>query len=207
MHRYLEAVEQQGIYVTLAGRQVWIDRARLGLHLQLSRLEEVDAPTIRRYMALCGVDLAGATGTEILRAFVELRILNSWQWSLPFMGDRPGETKAEPYDYPDRVWAWWIHKLASRYGWSRDEIFGLWPEEAACYLQEIFVAEFNETEQQRSLSEVSYHYDKAAKVSRFVPMAKPGWMTPKIDPKPVRVRKSILPVGMIIKLDETDTVH
>jgi hypothetical protein len=205
---YLDAVDPgQCIDVRLAGVPRRIYRARLGLHLRLSRLaqdfdEEPDAGAIHAYLEACGLPDEG-TGVERLAAYVALRLLNEWQWDLPWM-TQPGDPEHKPpaYEYEDRTWAWWLHKLASRYGWSRDQIFDLYPEEAACYLQEIFVAEFDETDQQRSLSELAYKYDKGAQTSRFVPTPRPGWMVGMEAPKTRKVHRRAVPVGNVISLDD-----
>lgn len=211
MDGYLDAVNPaQHTDVWLGGAVHRVERARLGLHLRLAQLAlrfdqangvEEKVGAVRDYLALCGLEAQGI-GVEQLVAYAELRLLNGWQWDLPFMRRPGGDGKPPPYDYPDRNWAWWIHKLASRYGWTRDQIFELWPEEAACYLQEIFVSEFDEAEERRSLSEVSYRYDKATKKSRFIPLPRPGWMVGSKPPGKVRIPRSWLPVGEVIKLDE-----
>jgi hypothetical protein len=94
--------------------------------------------------------------------------------------------------------------LASRYGWSRDEIFNLWPEEAAAYIQEIMVSEYYEREDQRALSEISYKYDKATKTSQFISTPVYGWMIDDSPPAPVRISVRMLPVGNIIKMEDDE---
>ena len=209
MDRYLDAVREQGL--SLFGQ--WIPRARFGLHLQLARLHHEfeqagganeTAYVIREYLTLCNLDLSG---TRALYAFTCLLALNSWQWQLPFMTGPKEEAKPLPYEYGDRTWAWYVHKLASRYGWTRDYIFSLWPEEVACYLQEIFVSEFNEYEDQYRLSELAYTYDKASKQSRYQPIAKPYWMAPPIQPPSVRIHRSFLPAGVGIRGDGSETTY
>ncbi len=206
---FLDAVDPgQHVDVILAGVSHRVGRARFGLHLRLSRLiEAFDASDdaghlaglIREYLTLCGLEPEGS-GVELLTAYAVLRSLNAWQWELPFMRDRVEATKAIPYDYPDRTWAWWIHRLASRYGWTRDLIFDLWPEEAACYLQEIFVSEFDEAEERRSLSELAYKYDKGSKTSRYMPLPRPNWMAGREPPTRRRVRRDMVPMGVVIDL-------
>lgn len=207
---FLDAIDPgQHTDVILARVRHRVSRARLGLHLRLSKQAQAFdasndagelASSIREYLRLCGLEPQG-TGGELLMAYASLRLLNGWQWELPFMRDLVEPTsQASPYEYPDRTWAWWIHRLASRYGWTRDEIFALWPEEAACYLQEIFVSEFDEAEERRSLSELAYRYDKGSKKSRFIPLPRPGWMAGKEAPKPRRVRRAMVPMGVVIDL-------
>lgn len=205
---YLDAIDPgQCIDVVLAGVNRRVYRAKLGLHLRLSRLaqkfdEDPTAGAVWDYLSACGLPDEG-TGVDRLAAYVALRLLNEWQWDLPWM-KAPGDPAHKPpaYEYDDRTWAWWLHKLASRYGWSRDQIFNLYPEEAACYLQEIFVAEFDEADERRSLSELAYKYDKGSKISRFVPTPRPGWMVGMEAPKTRKVHRRAVPMGNIISLDD-----
>ncbi len=216
MENYLEAITpEQGCYVILCGESAWIPRARFGHHLRLSQLEQsfddsddpqVMADIIRAYVSMCGVEAEGnkASVNELMLAFARLRELNAWQWQLPFMVGGGTSEKRPPYDYDGRYWAWWIHKLASRYGWSRDQIFDLWPEEAGAYLQEILVSEIDEAENQRALSEVSYKYDKQTRKSHFIPMPKPAWMISEQaagkEPKKVKIPRGLLPLGNVIDI-------
>lgn len=207
MNGFFEALEEQTVTITLAGQEVTIPRARLGLHLRLGRLSDAfeDAPgpaemaeAIQGYFEALGLDIGKVRPVEILRAFIELRALNGWQMSLAFMKDMgaPAQTP-EPYDYPDRNWAWIIHKLASRYGWTREEIFNLYPEEAAVYLQEILISEHFEEEARYRLSELAYSYDTSTGRSHYRPMDKPPWMYSQELPKPVKILKSMLPFGVV----------
>jgi hypothetical protein len=205
MNGFFEALEAQSVTITLAGQEVTVSRARLGLHLRLGRLSDAfeAAPgspemtqAIQGYFEASGLDISQARPVEILRAFIALRALNRWQWLLAFMKDAGPKGEPEPYDYEGRNWAWIVHKLASRYGWTREETFNLWPEEAAAYLQEILISEHAESEERYRLSELAYQYDKVTKTSRYVPYQKPGWMVSTELPKPVRILRAMLPFGV-----------
>lgn len=204
---YLDIVSpNQGVEVF----SQWIPRARLGLHLRLSRLlEKIDfedsqktIEAVREYLTGAGVNIQPLTGLEQLRALVILSDLNRLQTRLSYLewaGDP--DSKEPPYTYPSRAWALWVHKLASRYGWARDDIFNLWPEEAAVYIQEIILAEYDEADERRALSEMAYRYDKGSNKSKFIPLPRPGWMIDKAElPKKIRTRKDMLPIGNVIKL-------
>lgn len=200
----------------------WIPRARLGLHLRLSKiLERVDyenvgetVKAIQEYLELAGADVAGLTGFAQLRALLVLGDLNKLQALLPFLQwTGPEDSKEPPYTYPSRAWALWVHKIASRYGWGRNEILNLWPEEIAIYIQEIILSQYDEAEERRALSQMAYSYDKATNKSKFIPLPRPGWMVDKKEPpKKVRMRKDMLPVGNIINLtnlteDDFENIH
>lgn len=200
----------------------YIPRARLGLHLRLAELSDninqaLDAGNaseaarlMSAYFDLVGLDTAGANGVQALWAYLKLAALNQLQALLPFQKWEGPPHESRPYDYAGRVWAWWIHKLATRYGWSRDEIFGLWPEEAAAYLQEILISEYDEADDARSLTELGYSYDKVTKKATFRPVPRPGWMIDRPEKK-VRIRKDMIPIGVVIDLSELrpedTTVH
>lgn len=199
----------------------WIPRARLGLHLRLSRvLERITyedmgetMAAITEYLDLAGADVAGLTGFEQLRALLILTELNRLQTLLPFLEQQgPEDNKEPPYTYPSRAWALWIHKLASRYSWSRDDIFNLWPEEAAVYIQEIILSEYDEADEQRALSQMSYSYDKATNISKFIPLPRPGWMLDKKEPvKKMRIRRDMLPMSdeiiNLTTMSDDDIIH
>lgn len=205
MNGYLDAISDQYITIRLGGRDLVIPRARLGLHIRLSKLvdEFEQAPgcseiaqAIHRYFEALGLDISAAHPVEVLASFAILKQANAWQWSLAFMQEPGAKDKPEAYDYPDRNWSWVVHKLASRYGWTRHYIMDLWPEEAGAYLQEILVSEMHEAEERHSLSELAYKYDSVSKTSRYVPIPRPSWMLPKLEFKPVKMLRSMLPYGV-----------
>jgi hypothetical protein len=69
-----------------------------------------------------------------------------------------------------------------------------------CYLQEIMVAEYNESDERRALSQMAYSYDKVSKKSRFHPLPRPSWMVSLVPAKPRRVHRDMLPMGVVIDL-------
>ena len=205
----------------------WVPRARLGLHLRLAALagevtqalagKDAGQATdkINDYLSLVGLSPDEAIGTQQLLAYLSLVNLNTIKTTFAFQkwqGDP--DYKPPPYQYPGRAWAWWVHKLASRYGWTRDYILDcLWPEEAAAYIQEILVSEYDEADEARSMSRVGYHYDEQTNKSKFVPLPRPAWMREEDKPKALRrVRRDMLPVGNVINLtyitdEDFETIH
>ncbi len=193
----------------------WIPRARFGFHLQLNadaqKIEEAfmvgdskrASKYINAYFLSVGLNTQKQSGVDMLLAYYQLVDLNQLQTTFAFQKWQ-GLEKQKPvaYHYTGRYIAWWIHKLALHYGWSRDEIFNLWPEEASAYLQEILVHEMDEFERQRSLTEISYKYDKASKKSRFIPTPKPSWMVGIQKKKTFKIRRDLLPMGKIIEIDK-----
>lgn len=204
--------------VRLGGKWIDVERARLGTYLKLASTLKVfdDAPgyaeiaeAIRDYFGVLGLDLTNATGLEILTAYYQLRRLNQWTFQPPFMRQpEPEHEKPLPWDYEGRSEIYWVHKLAWAYGWTKEAILSLWPEEAACYLQEILVTEIHEAEERYSLSELAYRYDKASNSSHYVEYSKPAWMITTPDkPKSVRMLRSMLPQGPVMDLETGQTIY
>lgn len=217
MNGYFGAISEQSVTIRLGGQNLTIPRANLGLHLRLARIvtdfeqaagyAEI-AQAIRRYFEVVGLDIDGAYPVEVLASFLILKQVNAWQFAFAFMQEPRAKDEAIlTYDYPERNWAWTVHKLASRYGWTRHYVMSLYPEEVASYLQEILVSEASEAEERHSLSELAYHYDKVSKTSRYVPLSRPAWMLPKVEIKPVRTLRSMLPFGPIHDLETGETIQ
>jgi hypothetical protein len=216
MDDFLAAVDtRQGVKIIISGESVFVARCRLLGHLHLSEIEikikNTSQPIlisalIIEYLAMAGLvdeQIKDASTYELLEAFFVLCQLNAWQWLLPWLSQsETSPSQPEFYDYSGRRWAVWVHRLASRYGWSRDKIFNLWPEEAAAYIQEIMVSEYYEREDTRALSEISYKYDKVTKMSQFIPTPVYSWMIDNRPPVPVRMPVKVLPVGNIIKMED-----
>lgn len=217
MSGYLTAISPQTATITLGGEPFTVERAPLGLYLLLAREADAADDALRcgdaveaarcvcAYLSLAGLGerLGAATGVELFHAYLALTSLNATLFLLPFMQDfKPGrKVPGVPYDYPDRGFALWVHKLATRYGWSRHYIMNqLSPEEVMCYLQEIMVAEYYEREEARMLSEMAWKYDKGSKTMRYRPIPMPAWMAGKGERKTVRIHRDYLPKGEVIDL-------
>jgi len=164
---------------------------------------------LNAYFSIAKFDTNDLSGFQILSAYCQLLELNQLQGLFAFQKATSEEHEPEPYAYEGRFIVWWIHKLSSRYSWTRKEIFNLWPEEASAYLQEILLSEIDELEQQRSLSELAYKYDKHSKKSRFIPTPKPNWMVDNGKSRTIKMRRDMMPMGEIISLDELakKTIH
>jgi len=222
---YLDAADdRQAGQISLAGQTIIVPRARLGLHLQLGRRaiefdDAAQAGNVAGLLAACaryltaalqgdGTEvllLSEATGPELLGAYAGLRRLNAWRANPAWLDPKrnpitPGAKP--PYHYEGRFWATWVHEIASRYGWSREQIFQLWPEEAAYYLQEIQLSLYHEREDERALSKVSYRYNKSTKTSSFVPSPKAPWMVNPDKPEARPVNPKYLPVGLVIPTED-----
>lgn len=231
---YLESVfaTDEKTVVVVGGKDQVVRRGDFGVHLRLgvieSRINSAEtaherAAAIIDYLVAAGVqDMRGSSdisGMEAISAYVELRELNRMRGELPFMmmGGGGATYDPPPYDYPSRGWALWVHRLASRYHWTRHYIFSLPPEEVACYIQEVMLADLDDIETIRSLSELSYTYDKVSGKSRFIPTPRPAWMVNgnskngniNRKPRPVPV---VMPVGNVVDIsgmgliNEHDTI-
>jgi len=215
---FYEAIKPRSAEITIAGESHVIERARLGRFFRLGELyRKYQEAVIERksYAVDCLFDylfLASdiPKGTwesisplELASAFLRLVELNNAQMSLPIFSDST-EREKKIYDYNGRFVATWVTRLARMYGWSADHILeSLLPEEAACYLQEAAIQEFDEREFIYRLSDVAYRYDKTSKTSRYVPLRRPGWM---LEPKEaeveaIKIPRKFIPTGVVIDLE------
>ena len=110
------------------------------------------------------------------------------------------ETKI-PWDYPERDWYYWVHLLASHYGWSIAHISEMDIDDALALLQEIEVEEQMQKEWEYQLSEIAYPYDSNSKASIFKPMDRPFWMRKEAKAQKRKMLKKFMPNGYIIKVN------
>lgn len=226
MTDYLDLIrEDQQVEIKTRRGPVTIARARLGTHLQLARVFDRMSEAIRdgnveeasrqllRYVDLCGLQPEGLGAVGLLDAFLQLVGLNQVRHVFPFMLPTGGESERPPYHYGGRVFATWVHRLASAYGWTRQEIMGLWPEEVGAYLQELEVQRYEDMDERRSLTELGYHYDEHTKKSRFIPVVRPAWMVEGDNAQsrraPSRVPRRLVPQGLVVDLSgmEEERLH
>jgi hypothetical protein len=211
---FLEAISKRSVSILLNGEGLEVRRANLGLHYRLSVVldqwqearrnhhhKQASELTIGYIALATGLDtdtVRQASVSEILFAYTVLVSLNRAMDALPFMLIE--KSKAEyGYEYQHRGLANWVAEIAARYGWTADYILDeLSPEEAACYLQEAIIQEYDDKEFMYKLSEVAYKMEgkgKSAK-SRYIPFPKPSWMAQKA-PK-LLIRKTWYPQGNVI---------
>lgn len=122
------------------------------------------------------------------------------------------DEKEISWDYPGRTFYLWANMLARAYGWTLDYIAELDFDAAIALMQEILVDQQTEKEWQWMLSEIAYPYNPTKKVSEFKALPRPSWMSEKriVAPvKNVKILKSMLPVGAVVKMDGTleNVVH
>ncbi len=211
----------RNVTISLGGQDYEIHRARLGKYLLLQEaLAAIKAAgeaaakggggkaVIEGLTAYFGVyipdltrqQVASYSWVEIFSALIDVSILNRLDFEfavLKPLGGKKGDLP-EPWEYPQRMRYHWIHLLANRYHWTREEIENIWPDDAYAYLQEIIASDQYEKEFAHSLSDVAYSYDQATKKSKYQPLARPPWMILR-DPKQVitRLPRMLMPIGLV----------
>jgi len=215
---FYEAIEPRSTEITLAGELHIIERARLGRFFRLGELyrkyqEALNKRSIRSveylldYLALSSDISRGewenCSPLEFADGFLHLAELNNVRINLPIFSESQ-ERKEKIYEYKGRFIATWVSRLARMYGWSPEQILNLFPEEAACYIQEAEIQDFNEKEFIYRLSEMAYQYDKGTKTSRYIPLKKPGWMFEEKEKEveKIRIPAKFIPQGVVIDLEE-----
>ena len=217
---FYEAIKPRSTEITLAGEPRIIERARLGRFFRLGELyRKYQGALVKRSPLAIGhlldylvvsssiprKEWENCSPLEFADAFLRLIELNNIKIDLPiFSGSQKREEKI--YEYTGRFIATWIARLARMYGWTSEYILeNLFPEEAACYLQESRIQEFNEQEFIYGLSEVAYRYDKITKTSRYIPLKKPGWMLApkeKVDEEAIKIPRKYIPQGVVVDVEK-----
>jgi hypothetical protein len=107
-----------------------------------------------------------------------------------------------PWEYEGRTWYYWLHMFSSAYGWDENRISTLDIDTAIGLLQEILITEQLDHEWQWGLTELAYPYSETTKKSHFQALPRPEWMK-KIIPRVTKIRKSFMPLGVIIGDQDT----
>lgn len=206
------------VKIALGGREWEITRARLGGFIRLQREREgfykakdtgdnrAITGALHAFLSVALSDLTleefyNAPWWEIFIAYIKIEKLNILPYRDDFailqfsmVGGRP-----VPWDNPLRSDILWVHLIASRYNWSKEEIEHLWPEDAIAFVQEILSDQQQENEFIHQLSEVAYEYNKSTKKSHYKPLQRPMWMTARRKKDIItKIRRDMLPVGNVV---------
>jgi hypothetical protein len=212
--KYLTLAES--VRIRIGKREVQVERARLGQYLLLGELHrdvgeaiergepEGIVSSLRSYLeAACLCHIAENLRLQDLTDACEpLWRMNAFRESLAFMRPDP---KAKPdqwevgYEYRDRHATLWIDTIASDYHWDEATILNLWPEQAACYYQEILLRQA-----QRQEWEYIIHGLGVGKGGTYKPLPKPKWMGARPKDQIMRIPKSMLPQGLIIRAGDVE---
>ncbi len=206
----------RSVNISLGGQEYTVHRARLGTYLLLQEAlvdlrsagKSGDNGSITRsllaYLQVCipSVDIGifhQLSWLEIVTTIAEIEALNAVGVDFAVLRDF-GErgSKPVPWEYSKRTRYLWVHLLASAYHWTREAIENLWPPEAIAFMQEIFAEDQYEREFLHSISEVAYQYDQATKKNKFVPLARPAWMTLREKHPTTRLIKELIPMGVVV---------
>lgn len=106
------------------------------------------------------------------------------------------------FDYEEREWFVILNTFCKNYGWTIREVEEMDVDDAFPLLQEIRLQSQFEKEFIYSLSEIAYPYDENRKLHIFKPLERPEWMKEVVKvlpPKKTKIRKDMLPVGLIIR--------
>lgn len=139
--------------------------------------------------------------TTMYRLVVEV---NSPKIKLPILVEAKKEAEKLPWDYDGREWYFWVHSLASVYGWDLSDIEKLDIDTALALYQEIEVEKQFQREWEWSTTELAYPYNSNTKKSEYKKLDRPNWMLPSSNPAAVpkiKVRKDMMPVGLILDVE------
>lgn len=138
---------------------------------------------------------------EIAQAYLDISLLNQVEIELPILDSRDGKSQSNPWDYPGRGWYVWLNMFAKAYSWQAEYIAKLEVEDAFALFQELETDRQLQREWEWQLTEIAYPYNANSKKNEFHTLPRPSFMRLKAGPpKPVRIRRDLLPVGNVIDL-------
>ena len=151
---------------------------------------------------------------EIAYAYAKATVTNRPTINLPMImySEKKSDVLEKKYnwEYFGRTWYFFLHSLSSAYGWSIETVENLDVDDALALIQEILIDEQMDKEFQYSLSEIAYPYDDARKLNVFRPMERPLWMREVVKvlaPKKIKIRKDMMPMGLVIGSPKDDIEH
>lgn len=201
------------VTLTLGGREYSFTRARLGAFLLLAHYFDAIlkagkdggnggiADALYSYLSqafdLSREEFEGATWMEVAIAYDAVRRTNALPDadSLALVRNAHGGRPAR-WTYPLREIIVWIDMLGRAYHWTRDDILGLFPEEAIALAQEIEARDYAERRFQHALSQVAYRLQGKKYV--YEPLPEPYWMVMGLEPHKTLIDRRTLPQGNVI---------
>lgn len=143
--------------------------------------------------------------TEVVELFSLVAQENSPKIKFPILLESKNNKEKLPWEYRGRVWYFWLNLFARAYGWNGDIVSKLDIDTAIGLFQEIQIDNQLDREFHWGLSEISYPYNSSTKKSEYRPMERPDWMKPVVqEPKRVKIRRDMMPVGNVLNLDEEE---
>lgn len=201
--------------VQMGGRELNLTRARLGPFVRMGAAEKARraavtvqdtgaiADAIFAYLnAAVGLD----RGTFETSTWIEIITVYSAALHLNRIPDAerlavlntPASGRRPRWDYEGRDIVEWVDLFARAYGWSREYVCDLYPEEAVALSQEIMAHDYREHGFLHSLSEVNYAVERSGR-RRYLPLDPPFWMAAAhIGPKKTKLRRDMIPIGNVI---------
>jgi hypothetical protein len=199
LRQWLELEEQNKKIIDFMKGKSMLD-ASAAICSYLSIYTKIDIDTLKTYFWL-----------DIADAYISILLACIPKISFPLLHGKTENQSPISWDYEGRTWYLWSHLIASKYGWTLDNIENLYFEDAIALIQEILIDDQLQKEWDWSLSEIAYSYNKASHKSEFKALPRPSWMVGmnKIkEPEVVKMPVSIMPVGNIIRWKQNEeTVH
>lgn len=148
-------------------------------------------------------DLDSKHWAETAVLFLDVNNATKVEIPIPMFKSSSGKKQPLEWDYKGRNYYAWVHPLCKEYGWTLEYVDELDHNIALALIQEIELDKQFNREWEWSLSEMAYPYDTSSKKSKFVPLDRPSWMRKTYEaPKISRMKKSLMPSGSVVRLDE-----
>ena len=139
---------------------------------------------------------------DMLHAYGEAIAINSPTKPFPILTSSDEKNEKLPWEYPGRIWYFWVNLFGNKYGWTKEQIEILDIDDAIGLYQETLIDEQLQREWEWiGYGEVAFPYDTSTKKSTFKSLVRPMWMMGiTAKPKTVKILKSLVPVGNVVEM-------
>lgn len=194
----------------------WLFLEEINRKIQEATEKEDSSEFLYQYYSL--ISVAIGISTEILYelpwidvavAYTQIRNILIPEYDFPMLMTKT-KNKSSDWDYEGRHWFIWLNLFAKSYGWSVEYIENLDVDNAIALMHEIISDDFYSREWQYSLSDASVTIDPATKQGKYKPLPRPEWMqmkTKKEELPKVKIPKSMLPAGIVVKWQDNNDKH
>ena len=141
---------------------------------------------------------------EMLQAYGEVIAINSPTKRFPILTSSDTKEEKLPWEYPGRIWYFWVNLFSGHYGWTKEQIEVLDIDDAIGLYQETLIDDQMQKEWEWiGYGEVAFQYDSSTKKSNFKPLTRPMWMMGiTTKPKIIKMMKKLMPMGNVISYDK-----
>ena len=135
---------------------------------------------------------------DMLQAYGEAIAINSPTKPFPILTSQEEKDDKLPWEYPGRIWYFWVNLFANTYGWTKEQVEVLDIDDAIGLYQETLIDDQLQKEWEWIGYDAAFPYNESTKKSVFKELIRPMWMMGiTAKPKTIKMLKTLIPVGNV----------